>query len=137
MSHKATNWAVEQRGISASAKVVLWHLADSHHPKYGCFPSQSHLAEQCEMSRSSINNQLKALEAAGLIRRVRRLDNDTNRQKATFYILGFEDDFKQDVDGRVQDLDSGAVSKFGPKPCPNFGHYSCKGTSKGTSKYFL
>ena len=121
MSHDATNWAVKQRGISPAAKVVLWHLCDRHHPDHGCFPSQDRLAEDCEMSRSSLNNQLAALEEAGLIRRVRRTEEATGRQKSTYYILGFEEGFAQNKPTRVQNLDTGSVSKSEPKPCPKNG----------------
>lgn len=138
MSHKATNWAVEQRGIPPAAKVVLWHLANRHHPDYGCFPSQARLAEDCEMSRSSLNNQLNTLEQAGLIKRQKQHDKDTKQRKSTRYILGFEDDFTQDSGVHVQDLDMEAMSKNEPKPCPNSGQshvqnldtISVRGTSK-------
>lgn len=119
MSHAATNWAVKLRGLKPAAKIVLWHLADRHHPDHGCFPSQSRLADDCEMSRASLNNHLKGLEAAGLIIRIQRRDTSSNRQKSTRYILGFEDAFAQHVESRVQDLDMEAVSKNEPVPCPN------------------
>lgn len=126
MSHKATNWAVLQRGIRPAAKLVLWHLADRHHPDNGCFPSQARLAEDCEISPSSLNDQLKALESAGLIRREQRIDPDTKRQKSTRYILGFEDDFDQGVaepapeigDGPTPEIGDGADSENRADPTP-------------------
>jgi DNA-binding MarR family transcriptional regulator len=129
MSHKATNWAVQQRGISPSAKIVLWHLADRHHPDNGCYPSQDRLAYDCEISRRSLNNQMDTLEDAGLIVRLKRLDTVTKRQKSTRYILGFEDDFAQHLDAvklepkkntddaRVQNVHTGAVCKKQRDPC--------------------
>ncbi len=39
MSHRATNWAIQQRGLPPAAKLVLWHLCDRHNPDFGCFPS--------------------------------------------------------------------------------------------------
>lgn len=139
MSHEATNWAVKQRGIGPAAKVVLWHLCDRHHPDHGCFPSQERLAEDCEMSRASVNNQLAKLEAAGLIRRERRVDAMTKRQRSTRYILGFEAGFTQ---VRVQKLDTASVSKKAADPCPNLSESrvqildtnTVRGTSKGNSK---
>ena len=103
MSHHATNWAIQQRGLKPATKVVLWHLADRHNPDLGCFPHQSRLAADCEMSRSALNEHLAELERLGLIRRVRRLDPKTKRQLATRYILGFEAEFTQE-------------------PCPETGH---------------
>jgi len=120
MSHDATNWAVKVRGISPAAKVVLWHLADRHNRDTGrCDPSQEKLSEDCEISRSSLNNQLRSLEQLGIISREKRLNQHTKRQKNTFYILNFEVTRPQDDVSRVQNLDTGAVSKFKADPCPN------------------
>lgn len=103
MSHRATNWAIQQRGLAPATKLVLWHLCDRHNPDYGCFPSQDQLAADAEISRASLNTHLDKLERAGLIRRERRLDDDTKRQRTTRYFLGFEEDFAL-------------------KPCPDSGH---------------
>jgi hypothetical protein len=91
MSHKATLWAIEQRGLKPTTKIVLWHLCDRFNPDFGCFPSQARLAEDCEISRSTLNDHLDRLEAAKLLRRVPRVHPVTKRQMPTRYILGFED----------------------------------------------
>ena len=114
MSHKATNWAIQQRGLSPATKLVLWYLCDRHNPDFGCFPSQDQLAADAEISRASLNTHLEKLENAGLIRRQRRVDEVTRKQKSTRYVLGFEDDFGSDPcpesgHGKLQ------------KPCPDFG----------------
>ena len=62
MSHAATNWAIQQRGLKPATKIVLWHLCDRHNPDFGCFPTQVRLAEDAEMSISSLNDHLKKLE---------------------------------------------------------------------------
>ena len=103
MSHKATNWAIQQRGLMPATKLVLWYLCDRHNPDFGCFPSQDQLAADAEISRASLNTHLEKLETAGLIRRQRRVDEVTRKQKSTRYVLGFEDD-------------------FGAEPCPESGH---------------
>ena len=108
MSHAATNWAIQQRGLKPGSKIVLWHLADRHNPDMGCFPSQERLAEDCEMSRSTVNEHLKCLEANGLIRRERRKTKGSNRQMSTRYYFPFEDAFHH-----VEVEDS---------PCPETGH---------------
>ena len=95
MSHRATNWAIQQRGLAPATKLVLWHLCDRHNPDYGCFPSQDQLAADAEISRASLNTHLDKLEQAGLIRRERRLDDNTKRQRTTRYFLGFEEGFAQ------------------------------------------
>jgi len=92
MSHAATNWAIRQKGLKPATKLVLWHLCDRHNPDHGCFPTQTKLAADCEMSRSSLNEHLDKLEASGLIRRVRSIDGSTRQQRPTRYILAFEGD---------------------------------------------
>lgn len=121
MSHDATNWAIKQRGLKPAAKVVLWHLCDRYHPDNGCFPSQDTLAADCEMSRSSLNQQLDTLEELGLIRREPRQDEATKRQKSTRYIFAFEKEWAQDVAEPCPDSGHGSVSEKSPEPCPENG----------------
>ncbi len=92
MSHEATKWAFEQRGVKPIAWRVLAHLANCHNPVAGCFPSQSYLADVCEVSRASINRHLDELEAMGLLRRERRHGKSRERESTRYY-LGFEKDF--------------------------------------------
>lgn len=106
MSHAATNWAIQQRGLKPTTKIVLWHLCDRFNPDFGCFPSQEQLADDCEISRSTLNEHLALLETVCLIRRVQRLNPGNKRQMPTRYILAFEPGFAQDR----------------PTPCPKIGH---------------
>jgi len=133
MSHEATNWAIKQRGLSPAAKIVLWHLCDRYHPDHGCFPSQATLARDCEISESSLNNHLNALETAGLIARERRADQKTRKRRSTVYRLAFEDGFQAVEKGsRAAESqkpspefgdgnEAKTISKNGPKPSPNLG----------------
>ncbi|QCP87862.1 helix-turn-helix domain-containing protein [Cereibacter sphaeroides] len=142
MSHEATNWAIKQRGLKPTTKIVLRHLCDRFNPDYGCFPSQDRLAHDCEISRSTLNGHLGQLEAVGLLRRVPRLDPVTKRQLPTRYILGFEPGFipvtavprpeighgeaegaESNDDAGLSPLDDGSDAL----PCPDFGHGSCAG----------
>jgi hypothetical protein len=132
MSHKATNWAIQQRGLPPAAKIVLWHLADRHNPDLGCFPTQAKLSEDCEMSRSSLNNQLALLEERGLILREQRKDG-SQRQAATWYRFAFEPEFEalkaaqepaetaESDENRVQILDTETCPKFAPSRVQNSG----------------
>jgi hypothetical protein len=129
VSHKATLWAIEQRGLKPTTKIVLWHLCDRFNPDFGCFPSQARLAEDCEISRSTLNDHLDRLEAARLLRRVPRVDPVTKRQMPTRYILGFEDGPPpRDRDpcpesGHGNGPDDGAEESGDfAEPCPEFGH---------------
>ena len=106
MSHDATNWAIQRRGLKPTTKIVLWHLCDRYNPDFGCFPSQERLAHDCEISRSTLNEHLIRLEAEKLLRRVPRIDPVTKRQMPTRYILGFEEGF----------------TPHDPEPCPEPGH---------------
>ena len=106
MSHAATNWAIQQRGLKPTTKIVLWNLCDRFNPDYGCFPSQDRLADDCEISRSTLNAHLALLERTGLVRRVQRLHPGTKRQMSTCYILGFEPGF----------------TSHEPDTCPEAGH---------------
>ena len=137
MSHDATNWAIQQRGLKPTTKIVLWHLCDRFNPDYGCFPSQNRLAYDSEISRSTLNDHIGQLEAAGLLRRVPRIDPATKRQLPTRYILGFEPGFTPVdvvpcpeighgamVPREIAD-DAGTYSIGAPPeadPCPDFGH---------------
>jgi hypothetical protein len=110
MSHKATNWAVSQRGISPVAKVLLWQLADRHNPDNGCFPDQDTLARDCEISRATVNRNLLDLERVGLVKRVVRHHPVTNRRIPTRYYLAFEDEFSAIVGDREPDEPDSAQS---------------------------
>jgi len=145
VSHKATNWAIEQRGLKPIAKVLLWRLADRHNPDYGCFPDQASLAHDCEISRASVNRYLNELEERGLIRREQRIHPDTKKQMNTRYVLAFEDDFgTPHVASRVSGSDTGnepsrvsendkAVSQKPGVPVSQGSEtLTCKETSNGT-----
>lgn len=124
MSHNATNWAIQQRGLRPATKLVLWHLADRHNKDTSrCDPSQDMLADDCEMSRSALNEHLKILEERGLIRRVQRIDSDTKRQKSTSYIFAFDFDRQQDIEKPCPENGHGAVSGNDEKPCPENGDF--------------
>jgi Helix-turn-helix domain len=121
MSHQGTNWAILQRGLKPTTKIVLWHLCDRYNPDYGCFPAQERLAYDCEISRSTLNLHLIRLEAAGLLRRVQRIDSVSKRQMSTRYVLGFEEAFPpgpKDFEPDSTPFDNQSTEK----PCPEAGH---------------
>ncbi|MGJ8529830.1 helix-turn-helix domain-containing protein [Maritalea sp.] len=134
MSHEATNWAFKQYHLSSGEWRLLAILADCHNDELGCFPSQEHLIMRFgeshtkgkpNLARSTLNNYLNSLEEQGLIRREKRFDKSTFRQKSTRYILAFEDGWAQDVDVPCPENGHGntqkAVSKKPQKPCPENG----------------
>jgi len=121
MSHAATNWAIQQRGLKPATKIVLWHLCDRHNPDFGCFPTQVRLAEDAEMSISSLNDHLKKLEELGLIQRIQCQDHRTKRRQATRYILGFEMNVPQGPPPEIGDGQQGMTQENNAEPCPEFG----------------
>ncbi len=130
MSHEATNWAIKQRGLKPTTKIVLWHLCDRFNPDYGCFPSQERLAHDCEISRATLNRHLDDLEARGLIRRIRMIDSRTGQQRPTRYLLGFEEGFPppgsdgSDAEGKAQLTCGDLPFALDPAsaPCPDLRH---------------
>jgi len=130
MSHAATNWAILQRGLKPTTKIVLWHLCDRFNPDYGCFPTQDRLAHDCEISRATLNRHLDDLEDAGLVRRIRNIDRRTGQQRPTRYLLGFEPGFTprgpDDPGDPSGDPGDTPDLPFGPDPteapCPDLRH---------------
>lgn len=128
MSHEATNWAIKQRGIAPAAKIVLWHLCDRFNRELGCFAGQELLAEDCEMSRSALNEHLAALEEAGLVKRERRFDARTKQRRSTRYRFPFEpgwpfrelhEETAESSQKPCPDSGQGAMSGNDPEPCPD------------------
>lgn len=52
---------------NALRKLVLLKLADNANDKGECWPSHQHVADQCEISRSSVRKHIADLEAAGYL----------------------------------------------------------------------
>jgi len=91
MSHKAVNWALEQRTLKPGPWVILIQLADRHNKDTKQVnPEQSRLAADCNMSRATINRHLNDLEEAGLLNRVQRINPVTKKQLSTHYVLALD-----------------------------------------------
>jgi len=90
MSFSALRWALMQNDIPAAAFRVLVHLANRHNPSNGCYPSHECLAADAGCSLNTINDQLRVLEKAGKIRRIRRKSR-SGHSLTTRYLFGFED----------------------------------------------
>lgn len=136
MSHDATNWAIKQRGLKPATKIVLWHLCDRFHPDHGCFPSLDTLAEDCEMSRRSVQDHLAELESVGLIR-IEKMDRVRGQLPRNRYVLKFEERLGQELP-----LANSALGKSAHPPLANSRNHlgqnlptnSVSRTSNGTSK---
>ena len=136
MSHKATVWAIQQRGLKPATKIVLWFLCDRHNPDFGCFPTQARMADDAEMSISALNEHLAKLQELRLIHRVRAQDPHTHKRLATRYILGFEDGFPQEPTPETGDGIAGTDEEHGCDPSPDSGHGAISGFSAKPSPDF-
>jgi len=136
MSHKATVWAIQQRGLKPATKIVLWFLCDRHNPDFGCFPTQERLADDAEMSISALNAHLAKLEELRLIHRVRVHDPRTHKRQATRYILGFEDGFPQEPSPETGDGFEGTKEEQDADPTPDSGDWAISGFRENPSPDF-
>lgn len=66
-------------------KLVLIKLADNANDKGECWPSYQHIADQCEIGRSTVKNHIRALEDMGMLRREFRRNGELN-QSNLFYL---------------------------------------------------
>lgn len=60
-------------------KLVLIKLADNANDEGECWPSYQHIADQCEISRSTVKVHIRELEKAGLLRREFRRVGEVNQ----------------------------------------------------------
>ncbi|WP_320179638.1 helix-turn-helix domain-containing protein [Roseovarius pacificus] len=91
MSHKAVNWALEQRHLKPGPWIVLIQLGDRHNKDTKQVnPEQATLAADCNMSRATVNRHLDELEGLGLVQRIPRQHPVTKKRLSTFYILGLD-----------------------------------------------
>lgn len=69
-------------------KLVLLKLADNSNDDGECFPSYQRIADDCEISRSSVINHIAWLEKAGIISKHERFNSVTN--SSNIYKMNFE-----------------------------------------------
>lgn len=60
-------------------KLVLLKLADNANDQGECWPSYQHIADQCEISRSTVKAHIRELESAGFLRREFRRKGELNQ----------------------------------------------------------
>lgn len=66
-------------------KLVLIKLADNANDKGECYPSHQHIADQCEISKSSVITHIKKLQEMGLLQVENRVKN--NEKQSNIYYL--------------------------------------------------
>ena len=60
-------------------KLVLLKLADNANDNGECWPSYQHIADQCEIARSTVKSHIRELEKAGLLKREYRKEGELNK----------------------------------------------------------
>lgn len=83
-------------------KLVLLKLADNANDKGECWPSYQHIAEQCEIARSTVKNHVRDLEEAGLLKRVFRKEGTKN--KSNIFVLTLDEVKNKSMGGSGDDL---------------------------------
>lgn len=100
MSHEATSWAMNIRGLEPATKLILLVLADCHNPAQGCFPGQDYIVSVTEISERSVRTHLKILETLGHITR-ERITGEVGQRLGTRYHLAFENSLPATSAGRT------------------------------------
>ncbi|MDY0250731.1 MAG: helix-turn-helix domain-containing protein [Pseudomonas sp.] len=91
-------------------KLVLIKLADNANDLGECWPSYQHIADQCEISRRSVINHIKALEEIGFL--VKKYRKGTEKRNASnVYTLNFNVSIS--FDGAAPALGGGAAPALG------------------------
>lgn len=93
-------------------KLVLIKLADNANDKGECWPSYQHIADQCEIGRSTVKSHIKALEDMGLVRREYRKNGAQNQ--SNLFHLNFNKSFTDA--SKAKTLRNKAAEMVGLKP---------------------
>ena len=114
MSHLMTALAMQVKGLKPAAKIVLYWLADHHNAETDeCFPSIKTLAEECEMSRRSVVNQLDELERLGIISKTERTRGNGS-QTSNSYRLNFSEGYAKSAPPPMQNLHTPPMQNLHP-----------------------
>ena len=100
-------------------KLVLLKLADNASDTGECWPSYQHIADQCEIARSTVKVHIRELEKAGLLRREFRRKGELN-QSNLFHLTLDGGAVTPSVSGAAENPGGGAV-KNPPRAAENPG----------------
>ncbi|MCF7532015.1 helix-turn-helix domain-containing protein [Pseudomonas petrae] len=92
-------------------KLVLVKLADNASDQGECWPSYQHIADQCEISRSTVKVHIRELEKSGFLRREFRRKGELNQSNV----------FHLDLDGGAAAASGGGASENPPGASENPG----------------
>lgn len=92
-------------------KLVLIKLADNANDQGECWPSYQHIADQCEIGRSTVKVHIRELEKAGFLRREYRRKGELNQ--SNLFHLSLDGGAAPDLGGGVADNPPGAAANPG------------------------
>lgn len=101
-AHRKTYWANAQRMGDPSLRVLLMTLALYADQAGRCWPALKTLADECEVSVSTVQRMLRKLETFGVVRKEARADS-TGARTSSLYVLQM--DVWVDVHGGLPALD--------------------------------
>ncbi|ELV6922924.1 helix-turn-helix domain-containing protein [Salmonella enterica] len=94
-------------------KLVLIKLADNANDEGECWPSYQHIADQCEVSRSTVKSHIRALEDMGLLKREFRRKGELNQSNVFYLTLDNAQQIPPESGGAGADLGGGAGADLG------------------------
>ena len=117
MSIQAINWALnEVSGISATQKCILLTIADRADSNGYCYPSYEDICVRSCANRKTVATAIKALNEAGLLKKIKRFN------KSTIYCLAISPDFGSIKEGaKCSDIGLSSSSQIGASASTNFG----------------
>lgn len=89
-------------------KLVLIKLADNANDNGECWPSYQHVADQCEVSRSTVKSHIRALEEMGLLKREFRRKGELNQSNVFYLTLDNAQQIQPESGGAGAALGGGA-----------------------------
>ncbi|EDX3507961.1 helix-turn-helix domain-containing protein [Salmonella enterica subsp. enterica] len=89
-------------------KLVLIKLADNANDEGECWPSYQHIADQCEVSRSTVKSHIRALEDMRLLKREFRRKGELNQSNVFYLTLDNAQQIPPESGGAGADLWGGA-----------------------------
>lgn len=103
-------------------KLVLLKLADNASDQGECWPSYQHIADQCEIARSTVKTHIRELESAGLLRREFRRKGELNQSNVFHLTLDGGAEYAPPLGRNLPEGGAGAAPGGGAESAPRTSH---------------
>ncbi|ELB8009287.1 helix-turn-helix domain-containing protein [Salmonella enterica] len=103
-------------------KLVLIKLADNSNDEGECWPSYQHIADQCEVSRSTVKIHIRALEDMGLLKREFRRKGELNQSNVFYLTLDNAQQIPPESGGAGADRGGAGADRGGAGAAPRTYH---------------